>query len=84
MTLPRFLGAGLILTLTAAASTARENADAVRSVQQLVQDRSGKDARWEKDQAAREQALEDARRLLRKPLTIDAALQIALLNNRSL
>jgi outer membrane protein, heavy metal efflux system len=63
---------------------ARENADAARTVQQIVQDRSGKDVRWEKDQAAREQALRDARRLLRKPLTIDTAVQIALLNNRSL
>ena len=84
MTIPRFLAASSILTLTVAASAARENADVARSVQQLVQDRSGKDARWEKDQAAREQALKDARRLLRKPLTIDTALQIVLLNNRSL
>jgi cobalt-zinc-cadmium efflux system outer membrane protein len=84
MTLPRFLAASSILTFTVATSTAHENADSARSVQQLVQDHSGKDARWEKDQAAREQALQDARRLLRKPLTIDTALQIALLNNRSL
>jgi outer membrane protein, heavy metal efflux system len=84
MTLTRFLAASSILALTAAASTARENADAVRSVRRLVQDRSGKDVRWEKDQAAREQTLQDARRLLCKPLTIDTAVQIALLNNRTL
>jgi outer membrane protein, heavy metal efflux system len=84
MTLSRFLAAGCILTLTVAASTARENADAARRVQQLVQDRSGKDMRWEKDQAAREQAFQDASRLLRTPLTIDTAVQIALLNNRNL
>ena len=84
MELTRFLAASSILALTAAASTARENADATKSVRQLVQDRSGKDVIWEKDQAAREQALQDARRLLRKPLTIDTAVQIALLNNRSL
>jgi hypothetical protein len=46
MTLTRFLAASSILALTAAASTARENADAVRSVRRLVQDRSGKDVRW--------------------------------------
>jgi outer membrane protein, heavy metal efflux system len=84
MTLIRFLAASSILALTAATNSARENANAARSVQQLVQERSGKDVRWEKDQAAREQALQDARRLLRKPLTIDTAVQIALLNNRSL
>jgi outer membrane protein, heavy metal efflux system len=84
MTLNRFLAASSILVLTAAVSTARENANAAGSVRQLVQDRSGKDVRWEKDQTAREQALEDAHRFLRKPLNIDTAVQIALLNNRSL
>src|ERR1700745_833662 len=84
MTLPRFLAASSILLLTPAASMARDNADAARRVQQLVQDRSGKEVRWEKDQAAREQALQDTRRLLRQPLTIDKAVQIALLNNRTL
>jgi outer membrane protein, heavy metal efflux system len=84
MTLPRFLAASSILVLTPAASMARDNADAARSVQQLVQDRSGKEVRWEKDHAAREQALQDTRRLLRQPLTIDKAVQIALLNNRTL
>jgi outer membrane protein, heavy metal efflux system len=47
-------------------------------------ERNGKTVRWEEDQAAHEQALQDARQLLRKPLTVDAAVQIALLNNRSL
>jgi outer membrane protein, heavy metal efflux system len=84
MILNRFLAVSAILALTAAVSMARESADAARSVQKLVQDRSGKDVRWEKDQAAWEQALQDARRLLHKPLTIDTAVQIALLNNRSL
>ena len=84
MTLNRFLAASSIVVLTAAVSTARENANAAGSVRQLVQDRSGKDVRWEKDQTAREQALEDAHRFLRKPLNIDTAVQIALLNNRSL
>lgn len=84
MTLNRLLAASSILALTAVASMARENADAARSVQQLIRNRSGKDLRWEKNQAAREQALQDARRLLRKPLTIDTAVQVALLNNRTL
>jgi len=84
MALNRFLAANSILALTVAVSTARENADATRSVQQLVLDRSGKNVIWEKDQAARERALQETRQLLRKPLTNDTAVQIALLNNRSL
>ena len=84
MTLNRFLAASSIVVLTAALSAARDNADAARSVQKLVQDRSGKDVRWEKDQTARELALEDTHRFLRKSLNIDTAVQIALLNNRSL
>jgi outer membrane protein, heavy metal efflux system len=65
-------------------SQAREKEAAAQHVQQLVHDRSGKQVRWETDQAAREQALQDVRFLLRQPLTIDTAVQIALLNNRSL
>ena len=44
----------------------------------------GKTVRWEEDQKSREQTLQDVHRLLGKPLTVDAAVQIALLNNRSL
>jgi cobalt-zinc-cadmium efflux system outer membrane protein len=40
--------------------------------------------RWEEDQAAREQTLQNVRQLLRKPLTVDTSVQIALLSNRSL
>ena len=43
-----------------------------------------REVRSETDQAAREQALEEVRTLLRQPLTIDTAVQIALLNSRSL
>jgi cobalt-zinc-cadmium efflux system outer membrane protein len=65
-------------------SRAREKEAATQSVQHLVHDRSGKEVRPETDQAARKQALQDVRALLRQPLTIDTAVQIALLNNRSL
>jgi cobalt-zinc-cadmium efflux system outer membrane protein len=40
--------------------------------------------RWEVDQAAHEQTLRDVRLLLRKPLTVESAVQIALFNYRSL
>ena len=35
-----------------------------------VQARSGQFLRWQKDQATRQQNLEEARRLLRRPLTV--------------
>ena len=73
-----------ILTLTAPVGQAGIKDNGPRRVQQLVHDSSGKNVTWEKDQAAREQALQAARRLLGKPLTVDTAIQIAFLNNRSL
>jgi outer membrane protein, heavy metal efflux system len=84
MKMHRFVAAGLILPLTTLAVRAREKEDAFRSVQQSVQERTGKTVGWEEDQAAREQAMQEVHRLLRKPLTISSAVQIALLNNRSL
>jgi cobalt-zinc-cadmium efflux system outer membrane protein len=73
-----------ILALTLPAGVAREGEDPFRGVQKSVQERTGKAVRWKEDQAAHEQALQEVRQLLRKPLTVDTAVQIALLNNRSL
>ena len=70
--------------MTLPAGSAREKEGAFQSVQRSVQERSGKTVRWEEDQAAHEQALKEVRQLLRKPLTVDTAVQIALLNNWSL
>jgi cobalt-zinc-cadmium efflux system outer membrane protein len=84
MTITRFVTCSSILAMTLPVGFAREKEEAFQGVQQSVQERSGKTVRWEEDQAAREQALQEARQLLRKPLTVDAAVQIALLNNRSL
>src|SRR5258708_40307236 len=80
----RFVAISAISLLGVTLSRALEKEAATQNVQQLVHDRSGKDVRSETDQAAREQALQDVRTLLRQPLTIDTAVQIALLNNRSL
>jgi cobalt-zinc-cadmium efflux system outer membrane protein len=80
----RFVAISAIVVLVVPLSRAREKEAATQSVQQLVHDRSGKEVRSETDQAAREQALQDVRSLLRQSLTIDTAVQIALLNNRSL
>src|SRR3984893_11076368 len=84
MTITRFVACSSILAMTLPAGSAREKEEAFRDVQQSVQERTGKTVRWEVDQAAHEQALQDVRLILRKPLTVDSAVQIALLNNRSL
>jgi cobalt-zinc-cadmium efflux system outer membrane protein len=84
MTIIRIVTCSSILAMTMPAGSAREKEGAFQGVQQSVQERSGKTVRWEQDQAAHEQILQEVRKLLRKPLTVDTAVQIALLNNRSL
>ena len=84
MTVNRFVALGMIFTLTFGTGMARQEDEGFQRVQQSVQERTGKVVRFEEDQAGREQALQEVREILRKPLTIDAAVQIALLNNRSL
>jgi outer membrane protein, heavy metal efflux system len=84
MTINRFVALCSSFALILSAGVAREKDDAFRNLQQSVQERTGKKVRGEEDQAAREQARREVRQLLRKPLTIDTAVQIALTNNRSL
>ena len=55
-----------------------------RPVEKAVKERTGLAVRWQQDAAAREQALADVRVRLKKPLTVNSAVQIALLNNREL
>ncbi|HEY0792991.1 MAG TPA: TolC family protein [Chthoniobacterales bacterium] len=71
---------GTVLT----ANVARADEQAFEGVQRSVQERAGKTVDWEADRAAHAQSLQAVRRLLRKPLTVEAAVQVALLNNRSL
>src|SRR5271157_4851367 len=84
MTITRFVACSSILAMTLPAASAREKDEPFQGVQQSVQERTGKTVRLEEDQAAHEQTLRDVRLLLRKPLTAETAVQIALLNNRSL
>src|ERR1700738_4403914 len=84
MTITRLVTCSSILAMTLSAGSAREKEEAFLGVQQSVRERTGKAVGWEEDQAAHEQARQDVRAFLRKPLTIDTAVQIALLNNRSL
>jgi outer membrane protein, heavy metal efflux system len=76
----------LTLTLVGIASgLARDKtAETYGEVGDQVQQRTGSTLRWEKDDLIREQNLQEARQLLRRPLTIQTAVQIALLNNRAL
>ena len=80
----RFVIFSSIFALALPAGLAREKEEAFQGVQKSVQERTGKTVRWEEDQKSREQALQEVRRILGKPLTVDATVQIALLNNRSL
>jgi cobalt-zinc-cadmium efflux system outer membrane protein len=84
MNITTFLACSSVLAMTLPAGIARAKDDAFQAVQRSVQERTGKGVRWEDDQAAREQALQQVGQLIRKPLTVDTAVQIALLNNRSL
>jgi outer membrane protein, heavy metal efflux system len=84
MTTNEFVAHSTIFALSLAAGLAREKDEAFQRFEQTIQERTGKTARWEEDQAAQEQTRQDVHQLLRKPLTVDSAVQIALLNNRSL
>lgn len=53
-------------------------------VEKAVHERTGAALRWQQNAAAREEALAQVRTLLKKPLTVNNAVQIALLNNRDL
>ncbi len=54
------------------------------SVETLVHTRTGMEIAWQKEEAAREVSSELVRKLLRQPLTVASAVQLAILNNRNL
>src|SRR2546429_9474031 len=53
-------------------------------LQSTIRQRTGKQVEWQKDDKASDQIREAIRVLMRQTLTADAAVQIALLNNREL
>jgi outer membrane protein, heavy metal efflux system len=76
---------GLLILTTASLSAPLPAKDhTFVKVEQAIQDRTRNTVHWEKDQIARAQTLDQVRQLLRSPLTVNAAVQIALLNNQSL
>lgn len=59
-------------------------AESFQKLQTEIRDRTGAEVRWEKQMASREETAAIVDKMLRKPLTVASAVQIALLNNRSL
>jgi cobalt-zinc-cadmium efflux system outer membrane protein len=59
-------------------------AEPFRKVQEEVRERAGANVHWEKERESREETSAIVQRLLKKPLTVSSAVQIALLNNRRL
>ncbi|NMV40788.1 TolC family protein [Ralstonia insidiosa] len=55
-----------------------------KTVADVARDRLGKDATWQRSPEARDSAAQRTRELLAQPVTMDGAVQIALLNNRGL
>src|SRR5262245_9726717 len=59
-------------------------AEPCRKVQEEVRERAGANVQWEKEMESREETSGIVQRLLKKPLTVSSAVQIALLNNHRL
>jgi cobalt-zinc-cadmium efflux system outer membrane protein len=72
------------IVVAVALSCSPVRAEVFQKVQGEVRERTGAEVRWEKEMAVREQTSVIVQRLLRKPLTVSSAVQIALLNNRGL
>ena len=54
------------------------------TVEKTTKDRLGKDVQWARSDADQDSISKRVDELLSKPLTVDAAVQVALLNNRGL
>jgi outer membrane protein, heavy metal efflux system len=79
----RICGAVLTLLFMAGCTPAAKDAG-FGSVQQTVRDRTGYQVQWDRGTQADQMAAQSIRSLLRQELTADAAVQVALLNNRNL
>jgi cobalt-zinc-cadmium efflux system outer membrane protein len=76
----RFYLALILLLLSHSAFQGQSTDD----LESTIRQRTGKQVQWQKDIAASDQIQKAMRALLRRTLTADAAVQIALLNNREL
>jgi len=72
---------GLMLPLFSLSTLQGQSTD---DLQSTIQQRTGKQVEWQRDVEASNQIREAIRALLRRTLSADAAVQVALLNNREL
>lgn len=80
---PGALGALAAVLLLGGCATVTQDSG-FKTVADVARDRLGKDATWQRSPEARDSAARRTRDLLAQPLTMDNAVQIALLNNRGL
>jgi len=74
----------LVLLVMVVPSFGAPKETASRPVEKAVKARTGLELRWQESAAAREEVRQQVRALLQKPLTVNRAVQIAVLNNREL
>ena len=84
MRFAQFVALTSVLALLLQTAQCREKEEAFQSLQQSIREHTGKTVRWEEDEAARAATLQQVRTLLRRPLTVNSVVEIALLNNRDL
>ena len=84
MKIAKILVSLLLAFFVAISTLAARDEDSFAPVEQAARQRSRSAVTWQREQKAREQTVAEVRRLLRAPLTPNAAAQIALLNNRGL
>lgn len=79
------VGMGALLAAAALAGCATQSADSgFREVQALIKTHTGKEPLWVRSDAEAEGVRGTVKRLLAEPLSVDGAVQIALLNNAGL
>jgi cobalt-zinc-cadmium efflux system outer membrane protein len=83
-TLSHLAGAALLALTTLAGCASTSAAPAFRDVADAVEARSGHRPRWDQNSAEDKQAEAAIERLLSRELTVDAAVQVALLGNPAL
>ena len=79
----RYFCAGL-LTLVVSGCASFSSDGGFGPVAQLAKEKSGADVKWARNDVERDSIGARVKELLKKPLTVDDAVQIALLNNRGL
>jgi outer membrane protein TolC len=80
--IPLFLGALAVLMVSGCATLPPDGG--FRAVQDIVKDRGGREAQWARTEADGQAVQTTVRQILTRPLSVDDAVHIALINNRGL